>query len=937
MKHLQNIQAFTSKVVNLLPYWIIALVCLIPVTSTQAQTAQEKEMAALFEQAFGKKKQSSTTIQPQKVKHQTSEADLAALYSQAFGNKTKSKAAKPINNESSGSEESDLAALYAKAFGKPAAISPLNITVDLRMNKAVLGEVAVFSDAQGVMSKVSTDDVLMHLKDVLKEHIYKRIVAKLSSNKRVSFKKLTSLGMKAVYNSVNLSLDLQINPALRKPRVLSMRTKKKASVRDENKITAEEISAFLNMYSNISFNSDNKSKPDLKVKLEGSVNIGSAVLQTTANLKNKRWDVGSTTLTYDKPDDLQRFVVGNINTGNRNFQENLNLIGLRASKEFFMKPELQIRPRANQSFILETDSKVEVYINDRLRQRYYLSEGIYSLEDIGLYNGANNIRVKITDEFGKVIMKTSEQYYDSHLLQPDLSLYSISVGYLSNKQAYVKKELKDKPIISAYYERGITKNLTMSLDAQISPTSYLLGAEAITSIPLGSLKHSISVSGGNSQKLGFATRFEFKPYMQREIIALDTLSEDMLSMDTTVGQFLKSWTITGEYRSEDFSMINQKLELDDSDNLNKKLRGRLQTQFSLDLSNNWRGSLNIGVSDYYNAERALTTSIAAIKRFNNGISLSIGAKYESDEDYSMNLQLIVPLDREERRSNKHLEFLANSQDKSYSSKLSLSPTSTVGRNSLSGALEYSKNEESNNAKLDLNYRDTKFETSLAARHFKNLKEKGENYQQLSLGFNTSLACVGSDCATSYPINDSFALVSGPSNQDGPIAINDGHSNFRYSDGNDTGLPDNYNALIPKSGAFAVVPLESYRYQNINIDESTLPNGYDSEKTEFEMFPSYHQGFRVKAGGEPATIVDGMLMNKVKKPLAYKGGQWVPLAPEAKTIAFFSNKIGRFRIPSISAGRYKLELFDYPDMDEILINVPDKKGQVHDVGSIVVIQ
>jgi len=930
-----NSQRLKKKVAN----WsllFLPLALAISPTISLAQTPQDAEMAALYEQAFGKnKKPVPVTPAPAKKDEKSSPADLAALYTQAFGKKTKSKNQATQNNQTSTQSTDDLSALYAKAFGAKTSVTPTKINVDLRVNKSVIGEIAVFSNKQGVIDAADTEKTLVLLKDILKEHIYKRINKQLSVNKKVPFNSLTKLGMKAVYNSVNLSLDLHINPALRKPRVLSMQTKKKTSVRDENKITAEEISAFLNMYSNVGISSENTTKPDLKVKLEGSVNIGNVVVESSVDLKNKQLDLGRTTITYDKPDNLQRFVVGNVSTGNRNFQENLELIGFRASKEFFMKPELQIRPKGNQNFVLETESDVEVYINDQLRQRYTLEEGVYSLEDIGLYNGANNIRVKITDEFGKVTEKNSQQYYDSHLLKPELSLYSFSVGYLSNRQAYIKKGLEHKPIISAYYEKGITKNLTMSFDAQLAPNSYLLGTEAITSIPLGSLKQSIAVSGGKSKQAGYAARFEFKPYIQRELIGLDTLREDMLGLDTSVGKFLKSWTISGEYRSEEFSMINQQLEYDEASDLNKKLRGRLQTQFYVDLSNDWRGNINLAASDYYNSDKSTSANITAIKKFNNGIRLSVGAKYDSNDDYSFNLQLSIPLDRQERRSRKHLELLTNSKDNSYSSKLSLSPTSSVGKNSLAGSIEYNHNAEANVAKLDLRYRDPKFDTSLSARHFDNLKSDIKS-QRLNIGFNTSLACIGSDCATSYPINDSFALVSGPSNQDNKIAVNNNQGSFRYSDGNDTGLPDNYTSVIPKKGAFAVIPLESYLYQSINIDESTLPNGYDSEKTEFEVFPRYHQGFLVKAGGEPATIIDGILVGVDKKPLPYKGGQWIPLANEDKTIAFFSNKVGRFRVGSIPAGKYKLELFDYPDMNTVTITVPDKKGQVHELGSIVIV-
>ena len=411
----------------------------------------------------------------------------------------------------------------------------------------------------------------------------------------------------------------------------------------------------------------------------------------------------------------------------------------------------------------------------------------------------------------------------------------------------------------------------------------------------------------------------------------------MLRLDTTVGKFVDSWTISGEYRSEDFSLLNQNNALllsglDDEQHSNKKLKARIQTHFGFDITQKWRGNLSLSAQNYYDDKSGYTANLAAIKRFNNGVRLSVGANYDSRDDFSVSLQVSIPLSREKGRRRKDFDILTSSKDKSIKSKFSVKPSSYVGKNSFSGSVEAIKRDKSNEQKLDLRYRHTNFETNLIARN--QLDKDNKNSQQLNIGFNTSIACIGSKCASSYPISDSFALITGPSNQERPIAVNNGQTKFYYSN-EDATLPDNYTTLINKKGSAAVVPLESYRYQNINIDESTLPSGYDAEKTEFEVFPRYHQGFMVKAGGEPATTLAGELISTGHKPLGFKGGQWVSLKNKGKTIAFFSNKAGLFRVTSIPAGRYKLELFDYPDMKEIIINVPDKKGGLYDVGKLVV--
>ena len=889
---------------------------------------------AVIDQKVIKKKSQSvskTTVKDNSTVSQTTNID--ALFEKAFGKK---KASPEVDEDPpSNGNNADLSALFAKAFGQKSMVrAPPQVSVDFRINKEVIGEIIVFSNKSGFIDQTDKETVLELLKEVLKEHIFKRVEEELTANEHVLFKKLTSLGLKTAYNSVNLSLDLIIKPELRKPRVLSMQSRRKASVRDENKITASEISGFLNLYSNLDVDSNNN-KPRVRMKFEGSLNIGRSVLESTVDFRNDKFTHNKTVLTYDKPDKLQRFQLGNVSTGNRNFQENLELNGFRISKEFFMEPELQIRPRANESFVLDSDSEVEVYINNKLRQRFYLEEGVYSLEDIGLYEGENNIRVRIKDEFGKVTIKTSQQFYDSHLLKPGLSFYAFSVGYLSNQQARSSEQLKDKLLVSGYYQKGISKNLTLSLDTQISEDSYLLGAEAITSIEFGSVKSSLGLSGGRDKDLGFATRFEFKPNQSRPQIGLDTLREDMLGLDTSVSRFLNSWTVSGEYRGSDFSLLNASDSFDfDSQVSKSRLKSRLQTNFSLKLPDNWRSSMNVGVADYYDASNNIFTNLTATKRFNNGTLLSVGARYDSNDDFSTNLQISIPLFKDRNKRRKNLDFLADSKNNSLKSKLSVKPKSLIGRNSLGGSLEYAQDDKSRQQNLDLSYRGDTFETSLIARNSQSLNDK-DDLQRLNIGFNTSLACVGSNCARSNPIDDSFALVSGPINQNGPIAINNGNQKFRYSGGDNDNLPDNYIALIPNKGTNAVVNLESYRYQSINIDESTLPNGYDTEKTEFEVFPRYHQGFVIKAGGEPSTILAGNFVSNENKPLGFKGGQLVPINESGKTIAFFSNKAGIFRIISVPAGNYKLHLFDYPDMQDIAVKVPDLKGQVHDLGKLII--
>ena len=184
-------------------------------------------------------------------------------------------------------QSTDLAALFAKAFGKKLKAGPSEITVSLRINEEALGDIKVYRNKQGRMGRAQTQVLLTLLEETIKEHIFKRIEKSIGKTKKVNFKKLQSFGIRADYNGANLSLDLEIKPNIRKPRILSMQAKTRSTVREENKITANEVSGYINMYSNLGIRSGGANNLDLSMKLESSLRVGKVVLENDVLLQKK--------------------------------------------------------------------------------------------------------------------------------------------------------------------------------------------------------------------------------------------------------------------------------------------------------------------------------------------------------------------------------------------------------------------------------------------------------------------------------------------------------------------------------------------------------------------------------------------------------------------------------------------------------------------------
>lgn len=813
-------------------------------------------------------------------------------------------------------------AMFAKAFGKKADV-PSESNADLRINNVNYEQqVIVYSNEEKIIDQVEVKTLLIVLADVLTDDFLQKITPTLQKNKKISFAQLSELGIKTRYNSADLSLDIDIDPDLQKPRTLSLQHQSNAILRASKQLQPDDVGGYVNLYSNLT-TSAALPKPTLRLLLEGSLNIHGYVFEGTASQNGDQWTIGNMLLTYDRPDKLYRYQAGDIAMLTKGFQDNYSLKGISLNKNFFFDPKLQIKPLANSTFTLTSDSEVEVYINKKLQKRFQLVAGRYTLEDIGLQDGANNIDIKIKDAFGKITHKTTKEYYDTRLLKPDLSTFSTSFGILDDAQEEMSTPLAQQLVFSGYYQQGLYQNLTLGVDVQLNHERQLLGSEIITSNKAGRFKFNIGLSHRKKGNIGAAIRFTYQPDIK-----------DMLH-DSKLDEFIRAMSFRGEYRSPYFDQLSTS----STTNNTPFLQAKLQSNIAFHLGERWEAGLSMGFCRNYHESNEYTATARLSKRFRHGIKWSISAEYQTsnnssednaDNDLRIQTQLRIPLSRKIFSRQQDAAFDYDSRSSRLTGVYNIRRLAEVGKNSLGGEVKYIQDDNNQAINTSLNYRHQRFESRLTTQH-------SSLSQQLNINLNSGLLCAGSNCSLSYPVNDSFALVKGPATQDKPIAIKNGFGKFNYPDNTDSDLPDNYSALINDKDSPAVILLDSYKYQRISIDEGGLPFGYDPEKTEFEFIPRYHSSFTLIAGGKPGTVVTGKLIDQDNNGMGFKGGQWKSVQENGKIIAFFTNKTGRFHLPSVPIGTYNIELFDHPTMKAIQVDIPDKQGEIHSIGELVVIE
>ena len=798
-------------------------------------------------------------------------------------------------------EAADMQKLFLMAFSKKKIATPTQFVVDLKIDGELHQSVKVFTNKQQAVDQVKAADLIPQLKSILKKEPFEKFIKALEKKEKVSFEWLASQEIPVVYDSAALSLNIRIKPEHREPLILSLLQDVSLAVRKSNHISPSKVSGYLNLYSNASLAYQNsQTASDLQLRAKGSLTVNKATLESELTRTEDDWQVSNTHITYDEPDKLRRYRLGDINSIAGHFQNSSAMKGLSLRKDFSLDSSQESQPTASEELILTTRSDVIVYLNKFQLQRYTLAAGTYQLKDIGLSDGQNDIELKIIDAFGKETIKKTSKSFDTRLLKPTLSKYAFSVGLLA--------ERNDLWGASARYQYGLSDTLTVGGSGLISNNNYLFASEALQALSVGALKSDFAISGNFSNDVGGALSLAFKPNKPPSKKSI-------------------RWEVGAEIYSEKFNASFDDVNFTEGSNAD---RSNLHIKANKLILEHWQTSLGLNHKSFYNADDSLSMNLSASRHLLKGASLSLGANYNKDDDWNMSAQLSIPLSVNKGR-RKRLGMTANTKNNAVETRYEIKALNPIGKDSFSGAAIYRQNEDSKSVTVEGAVRYASFDSHFSASnsHF-----SSGGQQRLQVGINASLACVEKECALSYPIEDSFALVGGPKNQQQPIALNTGNRRFIYTD-DENSLPQQFTALIKGAKSKAVVHLESYHKQRISVDEISLPFGYDPEKTEFQVDPQYHQGFSFNVGGEPGTIVDGVLVDKENKPLGFKGGQWVSVKNKDKAIAFFSNKAGRFRIPSIAPGDYSLNLHDFPNMQDVIVTVKSQEMGVQNVGNLTI--
>jgi len=450
-----------------------------------------------------------------------------------------SLAISPVLLADSKANDADLQAIYNNAFGNQQSLPP-QLKLNLAVGSTELGELISYSDGKQI-THVGTKALFSNLKKVLREQPYAEIQAAAEQTpNRFPLASLQTWNISHRYDANNLHLKLLIPAELRTPTPLNLSRKRRPLFSEDELSQPAKISGYTNLESRIEHD-HYRNRTRQRLKAESVLNYDGFVLENQATWQNAQ-STGTeaqtrrdyTRLRVDDQSNMHRYTVGDISTVGINLQNGIQLGGVSLHKYAGMDPYRISNTGTAQTFSLEENSQVKIYLNDALQAVRQLDEGIYSLNDLNLSTGVNKVKLEITNDAGE----TREQQFtltnEYGLLGSNEAEYGIDIGlprYRRNNQSRYDDET---PILSGYYQQGISDAMTVGISGISDGDNTQAGVNFSSSSFIGKVNTILSASKQDDD-VGLASKVEYRyrsgnEYMPNLFVSTEHYNRDFSSL-----------------------------------------------------------------------------------------------------------------------------------------------------------------------------------------------------------------------------------------------------------------------------------------------------------------------------------------------------------------------------------------------------------------------
>lgn len=630
--------------------------------------------------------------------------------------------------------------------------------------------------------------------------------------------------------------------------------------------------------------------------LNGAVNFKGTVLESDAIWTpggfGKDFQRLGTRFVRDELDDLVRFTIGDLEAQGRGFQTAPDMAGISVFRSYsVLNPQQIIRPRGDRTFRLERASTVEVIVNGQQVRRLQLGPGNYNLRDFPFAQGGNDIRLNVLDDTGRTEVLRFNIFLDQTQLAKGLDEFGAYVGVMA-PLGPSGPDYSNDWVVSGFYRRGISDNLTLGANFQADEFIQMGGAEAMFGTPIGSFGTHVAYSHTKGHGDGFAVQGTFQRLFQRR----DGQSD--------------SFNLFVEHRSRKFAPVSFFL----ADNQYEyEVGGGYTHAFGPTVYMGANGRFSKGrdaIPDVQNY------SLVGGWRISPRATLTAEVRYTDDSRGDEVSGFVTLTVRFGRNSSVRSEY----DTRDNRARLSYQTFNGSGVGSYNVTADVERSDFGSSLGFNANYFTNRAE--LGVSHFGVFDgDFGESTsQRTSFRMGTSLAFGGGAVSIGRPIYDSFAIVRPhPSLKQANVLVEPSQLGVTAMSG------DLKAATMPN--------LSSYSERVLAVDVADAPVGADIGQGSFKLFPGYRSGYLLEVGSDYYVTATGTMRDADGQVVALVSGQATELAhPERPAVTVFTNRQGRFGASGLAPGQWRIQMLD-ANRSVYLITIPQDAEGVIRLGDI----
>lgn len=799
------------------------------------------------------------------------------------------------------------------------ALADVPVLVPLVMDGRSLGMVNVY-DEPGPRH-VKTQDVWRLINGLIKPG-YRMMATRAMESHEVWPMEEGRLGMSLSFNPAEVTVALRMPQELLQPEELKMGGH--VSAPGGQVAPVADVAAYANLFAaethqrNMGMASG---RQPLAANVDAALNLKGWVLEGQGVYVEQRGGIGgfktqNRRLVKDDPQRMLRMQAGELSYPTAGLQRYRELVGAGVARRFDLQPYRVTRPSGRAQFILDTPSTVDIYVNGNRLQTLQLAAGTYSLSDFPVVNGANDLKLVITDSAGRRSEETFPVMSDGDMLEPGLTSFAASAGVPA-----ARTNDGDGAVFTGLYRQGVRDDMTIGANLQADAWQQVVGLEAAYTGSWGMVHGDVALGRDSRQDDAFdgALRLDY-----RNVIGQ---AANGLGLPWPLGGANDSWQASAEYRGAMFNLpekgepnryswvfsgsytrsLTSRLSMtvgaqhrlgrlgeDDDTRLTSNLLWRLDEEWSLTLDMLLSGADGKGALVYltWNPEATRTLSSAWDSRQKSQrlgwLQRPAGGQLGFDSDVAL-----------ERRSTEE-------------------PGDTVHNYALAGTASYTGQRGVLRIRQD------------ATTDGMDTQSQPANATTTQLSVAGALVYADGAWGVTRPVLNSFAIVDSKAN----VGVNPQMDVLLEDTDEDVDagvVKSRFEASSARIGGAkmaAVLPdLSPYLYRPVNLevmpDKGVVPTAQEQRL----LLPAYKSGTRLALALTPRTMVYGTLLDADGGPLALQAGRVMALsdvhddmmadiaeiepaagvAPGERGRMLFSNRDGAFSVHGLPPGKYSLML------------------------------